>query len=157
MCLGAVELSGGGDLRARARAGGGVQVQYAEEPVLGVRRQLLPLRHDTLGVGPGPRERVGGDIGDGMRSEDESRDDAEVATAPSAQRPGQVCVLVRVRDNGSAVREDDGRLEQVVAGQAELARQEADAAAERKPGDPDRRTRAGRNSTRCSSSCQAAS
>ena len=52
---------------------------------------------------------------------------------------------VGVRDDGRPVCEHDGRLEQVVAGEAELAGQEADAAAERETGDADGRTRPGRD------------
>ena len=56
-----------------------------------------------------------------MRPEDEPRDDAEVATAAPAQRPVEVRMLMRIRDDRRPVRQDDSRLEQVVAGQAELA------------------------------------
>src|SRR6266536_3455283 len=58
----------------------------------------------------------------------------------AAQGPVQVGVLAGVADDGAAVRQDDGRLHEVVAGEAELARGEADPAAEGQAGDADGRT-----------------
>ena len=54
-------------------------------------------------------------------------------------------MLSRVGHDRRPVREDDGRLEQVVARQPVLPRGQADAAAEREPGDPHGRAGAGGN------------
>ena len=72
---------------------------------------------------------------DRMQPELERGHDAEVAAA-AAQAPEQLGVLVLAGVHELAVGGDDVGGEQVVAGQAELAHQPADAAAEREPGDP---------------------
>ena len=70
-----------------------------------------------------------------MQPELERGRDAEVAAA-AAQPPQQLGVLVLAGVHELAVGGDDVGGEQVVAGQADLAHQPADAAAEREPGDP---------------------
>ena len=68
----------------------------------------------------------------------ERGDDAEVAAA-AAQSPEQVRVIVGARGQEPAIGGDDVGGEQVVAGQAVLALQPADAAAEGEAGDAGRR------------------
>ena len=81
-------------------------------------------------------ERAGEDVRiERVRAERERRHDAEVA-ASAPQAPEQVRVLVRARTDGLAGREDDIRRDEVVDRQAVPARQPADAAAQREPGDP---------------------
>ena len=79
-----------------------------------------------------------------MRLERECGHDAEVA-ATSADRPEQIGVLVGVRLDKAAVREDDVDGEHVVDGESPPARQVADAAAEGEAGDARRREDAGRH------------
>jgi hypothetical protein len=110
-----------------------------------MRRERLPGLHHFLRVGPGPLEGIGRYLPDRVRAEEEAGDDAEVPSASTAQRPVKIGVLLRARDHRLAVGEDDGRPEQVVARQAELARREADTAAEREARDPDGGTRTARN------------
>ncbi len=69
-----------------------------------------------------------------MEPEEERGDDAEVAAA-AAHRPEQVRVLVRAGRHEPPVGQHDVGLEQVVDGQAALAGQVAEAAAEREPAD----------------------
>ena len=132
------ELAGGRDLRRAAASG--AEVEHAEETVRRMRRERLPGLHDAAGVGPRPLDRVRRDAVDGMRAEDESRDDPEVAAAAASARPVQIGVLARVADERLPGGSDDRRLDEVVAGQAELACGEADAPAECEPCDPDGRT-----------------
>ena len=89
-------------------------------------------------------ERVG-DLGaDRMQEELERRDDAEVAAA-AAQRPEQVRVLLGGRPDQLALRGHQLGRDQVVAGEAVLAPQPADAAAEREAGHPRLGDQAGRS------------
>ena len=69
-----------------------------------------------------------------MRLEQEGRDHAEVSAA-AAQRPEQVAVLLCVGDHEPAVGQNHVGAQQIVDGQAELARQMSDAAAERQAAD----------------------
>jgi hypothetical protein len=70
-----------------------------------------------------------------VQPEQERGDDAEVPSA-ATERPEQVRVLVVARADDVAVGQDDLGLEQVVDGQAALAGEVAEAAAEREPADP---------------------
>src|SRR5919106_1535607 len=80
-----------------------------------------------------------------MRAEDEPRHDAEVAAAAAAAGPVEVGVLARVAHERLTGRRHHRGLDEVVARQPELARGEADAAAECETGDADGWTRSGRN------------
>ena len=73
-----------------------------------------------------------------MQPELERRHDAEVPAA-AAQRPEQILVLVLARDERLPVGRDDLGRDEVVAREADAARQVADAAAEREPADAGRR------------------
>jgi hypothetical protein len=73
-----------------------------------------------------------------MQGELERAHDAEVAAA-AAQRPEQVGVLGGRRPDEPAVRRDDRRCDEVVAGQAVLALEPAGATAQREAGDARRR------------------
>ncbi len=66
----------------------------------------------------------------GMQLVFERRDDAEVAAA-AAQRPEQILVFCLARDEEPAVGRHDVGRDQVVARQAERAREISDPAAER--------------------------
>ena len=81
---------------------------------------------------------------DRVQPELERRRDAEVAAA-AAQAPEQLGVLVLAGVHELAVGGDDVGADQVVAGQADLAHEPADAAAEREPGDARWSTRARRS------------
>ena len=72
---------------------------------------------------------------DGMQPVLQRGRDPEVPAA-ATQAPEQLGVLVLARVHELAVGGDDVGGEQVVAGQADLAHEPADAAAEREPGDP---------------------
>ena len=126
-------------------AGGRIQVQHREEAVGRVRRELLPRLDDLRSIRPRPLERVRRDLADRVRAEEEARDDSEVAAAPTAERPVEIGVLPGVGHDRRSVREDDRRLEQVVARQPVLPRGQAHAPAEREPCDPHGRTGAGGN------------
>ena len=69
-----------------------------------------------------------------VRLEQEARHHAEIAAA-AAQRPEQIGILRLARRDEAAVGQHDVGLEQVVDGEAVLARQIAGAAAERQAGD----------------------
>ena len=69
-----------------------------------------------------------------MGLKQERRDDAEIAT-PAAQRPEEVGVLLGARRQQLAFGADDLEREDVVAGQAMLSHQPADAAPEGQAGD----------------------
>src|SRR5690606_23366181 len=75
----------------------------------------------------------------------ERGDDAEVAAASAPQRPEQIGVFSLACEEAFAVGTNHLDGEQVVAGEAELPRLEADAATERDSGDADRRAGSGRN------------
>jgi hypothetical protein len=81
----------------------------------------------------------------GEGAEHQRGDHAEVAAAGAAQRPEQLPIVLLVTVDDAAVRQDDPRPEQVVAGQAVLAAEDPQPAAEREAGDPDRGTAAGRD------------
>ena len=85
-----------------------------------------------------PHRRAGDDgRSDRVRAELELRDDAEVPAA-AAQRPEQLRVLVGARVHLRAVGQHDVGADEAVDGQAEAAREVADAAAEREPADAGR-------------------
>ena len=94
-----------------------------------MRCELLPGLDDLRSIRPRPLERVRRDLADRVRAEHEARDDSEVAAAPTAERPVEIGVLPRVGHDRRPVREDDGRLEQVVARQSVLSRGQAHASA----------------------------
>ena len=71
------------------------------------------------------------------------RHDAELAAAGAAQRPEQVAVPAFVAVDDAAVGEDDLRGGELVAGEPVPAAEDAEAAAEDEPGDPDGRAAAG--------------
>ncbi len=104
--------------------------ERAEQP-----RRVLGRMHDQ------PREHLRPDR---MQPEPEGRDDAEIAAA-AADRPEQVRVLLRARMHDRAVGRHQLGREQVVDRQPVLARDPAEAAAERQPGDPGRRVDARRH------------
>ena len=85
-----------------------------------------------------PEHRTGEDLTDRVGLEQETGDYAEVAAA-TAQAPEQVGMAGRTGRHQPAVGEDDVRLEQVVDGQAVLARQVPHAATEGESGDTGRR------------------
>ena len=77
------------------------------------------------------------------RPQGERREDAELAAAGAAQRPEQVAVPAFVAVDDAAVGEDDLRRGELVAGEPVAAAEDAEAAAEHEPGDPDGRAAAG--------------
>ena len=133
----------------RAGAGdGGIgrdQIEYGEERVGCMRCEVLPCVERRRRLRPGPLDRVRRHGRDGVRREREVGDDAEVPAAASAARPEEIGVVGRVTDEQLAGGRDDVEPGDVVRGRAEAARRVADAAAERKARDPDRRTRAAGN------------
>ena len=110
-----------------------------------MRCELLPGLNDLRRVRPRPFEGVRRDLAHWVRAENQTCDDPEVAAAPTAKRPVEIGVLSRVGGDRCPVRENDSRLEQVVARQPVLPRRQADAAAEGEPCDPHSRTGAGGN------------
>ena len=80
-----------------------------------------------------------------MRLEGEARHDSEVAAATAPAGPEEVAVLRRVAGEELSRGGDDLQAFDVVAGQAERTRREADAAAERQARDADCRAGAGRD------------
>jgi hypothetical protein len=122
---GSVGVVAGGDLQARGqRVGCG-------------RRPPLPGLDDGGGEPVRPGEvHVGGDRGRGHGPEDERRHDAEVAGAGAAQRPEQVLVVVVVAGEDAAVGEDDLGPDEVVGGDAVLAPEDPEAAAQGQPPTP---------------------
>ncbi len=116
--------AGGAVVRLTAReSSSGAPAAAARKP----RSTFRPLR---------PRRRPGRRRPSGRprACELERGDDAEVAAA-AAQRPEQLRVLVLAGVQVLAVGGHDVGADEVVAGQAALADQPADAAAEREPGD----------------------
>ena len=110
----------------------------------GQRRQLVgQLAHPVaveaqhlFGAVAGEEDRAGQQHrADRVQPELERGRDAEVPAA-AAQAPQQLGILVLAGVHELSVGGDDVGGEQVVAGQADLAHQPADAAAEREPGDP---------------------
>ena len=82
--------------------------------------------------------RAAVDVLDRVQAELERRDDAEVPAA-AAQRPEEILVLpLRCAATRLPVGGDDLRRDEVVAREADAARQVADAAAEREPADAGR-------------------
>ena len=81
-----------------------------------------------------PEHRSGADRVHRMGLEEERGDDAEVAAA-AANRPEQIAILVGAGDDETSVGEHHIGRQQVVDGQAVLAREVAHAAAERQPAD----------------------
>ena len=110
--------------------------------LVGQRRQQRAPRPQHLGRALDREEHGAGvQLVDGIDLELDRGHDAEVAAA-AAQRPEQVGVVLGVGAHEAAVGGDDLERGDGVGLQAELARQPADAAAERVPGDPDVRRRA---------------
>ena len=121
----------------RGTAAPGGTVWKAKKPLSsrGALGQELAVGREHLGgLLDRPERRAADDGADLVQAEQERRDDAEVAAA-AADRPEQVGVLVGARAHALAVREHDLGLEQVVDRQPALARQVAEAAAERQPAD----------------------
>ena len=112
--------------REAAELLGRVLDEVAVEPEHGLR--VLELEQDRSAV----------DLAHRVQPELERRDDAEVAAA-AADRPEQVVVLVLAGGELRPVGGDDLRRDEVVAGQADAARQVADPAAEREAADAGRR------------------
>src|SRR6266849_2024605 len=69
-----------------------------------------------------------------MCLEGERGDDTEVASTPAAQCPEEVRVVARIAGEDVTIGQDDLSREQVVAGQAELATEDADSASKRQTG-----------------------
>jgi hypothetical protein len=103
----------------------------------------LPGLHHRSGRGRWPGQLEDRGRGRGEGAEDQGGDHPEVATAGTAQRPEQLPVVVLVAVDDATVGQDDLRPEQVVAGQAVLAAEDPEPAAEGEAGDPDRGTAAG--------------
>ena len=104
-----------------------------------VRRRPRPLgvvRQDLLGALPRPDHHPGHELVDGIEGDLDRDDDAEAA-APAAQRPEEVGVLVAVGAQEGAVRRHDVDADDAVGGEPMLAREPADAAAERVADDAD--------------------
>lgn len=80
--------------------------------------------------------------GDGV--EPQRRDDAELAPAGAAESPEQIRLVVGIALDDAAVREDDLRAEEAIAGEPVAAPEQTDATAEREPGDADGGPAAGR-------------
>ena len=116
---------------------GGRDREQRQESVQLPRRagqELAVGAHHLLGLLERPERGSGQDGADGMQSELERGDDAEVAAA-AADRPEQVGVLLGARTRLCSVGEHDVGLEQIVDRQAVAPRQVADPAAERQPAD----------------------
>ena len=96
----------------------------------------VPVEAQHVGGVVGRPEDGSGHHGraDGVQSEPERGDDAEVAAAAS-QRPEQIRVFVGGRPDDAALGGDHLGGKQVVDGEPVLAHEEADAAAEGEPGD----------------------
>ena len=100
-----------------------------------VAREVAVEAHDLLGAVARIEDGAGGHgRADRVQVELEGGDDAEVA-ASAAQAPEEVGVLRRARGEDLAVGGDHLGRAQVVAGQAVLAHQPADPAAQREAGD----------------------
>ena len=78
-------------------------------------------------------------------TEDQGRDDAEVAAAGAAQRPEQVRFIVLVALDNAAIRQDHLCPEQVIGRKTVPAAEDAHPAAEGETRDPDRGAAAGRD------------
>ena len=122
------------------------EAQHREEAVRSMRRPRLPGGDRGLCVTPRPLDRERRHAPDGMDGEAKRRHDAEVAAAAAPRRPRRgrsARVESQSRTRPSAVtilqRAD------VVAGEAEAAREEPVATAEGQAGDADREAGAGRN------------
>src|SRR5581483_3280640 len=122
-----------GHERCRRRAQAGEQHAY----VLGERRDEVAAEAERLGalVDPPEEQPEVDQRTDLVEPELELGDDAEVA-APAPERPEEVGILGRRRTQDIAPGRDDLGDEEVVDGQAGLARQPAHPAAEREPADP---------------------
>src|SRR5205814_7501254 len=114
--------------------------RYGEEgkeavEVFGRVREKLAIPAEDFGRAlEREQRRATDDRAHGAEPERERRHDAEVAAA-SAQSPEQVVVLVLARRHERTVGKYDVSGDHVVDRQSELARQVADAAAEREPAD----------------------
>ena len=97
-------------------------------------RNFAIALHDGAGVLLVPGDRPGEHHLHRVQLEQEAGDDAEVAAA-AAQRPQQVGVLLLAGGDEAAIGQHDIGLEQIVDGQAVLARQVAMPAAQRQAGD----------------------
>ena len=127
--LAQVQLLGEGRRRRHGVEGEeAVQLARRRREELAVGREHLGARLDR------PEGRAADDGADLVQPEQERGDDAEVAAA-AADRPEEVGVLVGARADALAAGEHHLGLEQVVDRQAALARQVADAAAEREAAD----------------------
>ena len=113
----------------------GDQVDQGAQLVRQVACEVAVEAHDLLGAVARIEDRAGGHgRADRVQIELEGGDDAEIASA-AAQAPEEVGVLRRARGEDLAVGGDHLGRAQVVAGQAVLAHQPADPAAQREAGD----------------------
>ena len=149
--LGALEVGGAGDHHAavedqdlptgehRGHAGQRRQVHQAQRG-RGLPRRVggprLPERRDDGGVGRVPERAARDDERHGQELDLDLGDDAEAA-APAAQRPEQLRLVLRARDDRLAVGQHDGDRADVVGGDAGRPAVEADAAAEQVADDAD--------------------
>ncbi len=118
-CAAVLEMAGGPDL-----------VRLVGAP-------LLPGPEHRGGPRPRPRHIGRHRLGRRVGPEAQLGHDAEVAVARAAQGPEEVCVLGGARDDLLAVRRDQGRLGEAVAGQSVRPGDHAVAAAERETRDAD--------------------
>ena len=123
------------------------QMQRARDGRRQIVEPFLPCQHD-LGrlsgrFAPGDGEL--GDHADQAGAEVEFGDDAKTAVAAAAQRPKQIgiCLAAHILDTAGGI--DDLHRQHAVARQPKRTSQQAKTAAKRVPGNPDRKTGAGRD------------
>ena len=86
-----------------------------------------------------PRQMEGGTGRRRNGSERQGRDNAELSTAGSAQRPEQLSVVVIIAIEYATIGQYNLRADQMIGGQAVLPAENSKPAPERKAGDPHRR------------------
>ncbi len=129
-------------MRLIGRRPGTVDVQARPQFVRSCREPLLPGRHGIVRMRPVPPDK---EVRQGLRwvrSELERGDDSEVAAATSAMRPEEVGVAVFAAAYGLSIDGDEFDGSYCIAAHPVLASDDADAAAEGRSGDADRRARA---------------
>src|SRR5215203_2129895 len=103
-------------------------MELGNEALIDERRPMLPGIEHLCRLVPRPGHAEECHVADGSQVEGERRGDAEVAAAAATQGPEEIRLLLSTDMHQGAIGSDQVNREEVVAGEAVLARQEPEPA-----------------------------